>query len=259
MTPCSTASRAFCWIGTCGFGLSRRVWSVALVFALAAAAAFILQPTTVRFEFMGVDWDKVPNGYHGVLPEKLYMILEIPRKYLDKSVVPFLFWSSISSNIGLSGPSIKRRSSILIHVYYPSMRADPIDSSEERVGVILGATEGRRVASKEQILHVHDGVIRDPHSDQAGLCGYVDPVHVGWEGHEFYLPCESRQNFFIDCDQPYGDRRSCIEYVFFGRGIDAMLFFQYRILQDHEAIVEAVKELVFSFVRSIRDTHAGKP
>src|SRR6202043_1085698 len=74
---------------------------------------------------------------------------------------------------------------------------------------------------------------------------------VGWKGNEFYVPCESTEDFFIDCGPPYGDRRSCTEYVFLGREINAGLSFQHRILKDHKAIVEAIRKLVFSFVRPI--------
>lgn len=121
MIPCSTVPCRVFRLGTRWFGLTGHFWSAVLVFALMLVAGFVLEPRAVRFEFMGVDWDKVPWGYHGVVPEKPYMDLEIPREYLNTTVVPFLFLQSIGRNIGFYGPSTKRRSSILIDVYYPSM------------------------------------------------------------------------------------------------------------------------------------------
>lgn len=248
MLPCSTASRAFCRFGTRGLGLVRRFWGAALVFALALIAAFVMRPTTVHFELTGVDWNKVSRGYRGISPEKSYMQLEIPRKYLDTTVVPFLFLQSISRNIGLYGPSVKRRGSILIRFYYPSMNSAPLSSSDSHVGVMLGAQEGsRRVVNKEYMLP--HKAIRDPQADVAGLCGYNDPIDVGWKGNEFYLPCRPTKDIYIYCNPPYGNRRLCIEYLFLGQNISASVFFQHKILIHHEDIAEQIRKLVFSFIR----------
>jgi hypothetical protein len=78
---CGFARRAFRRV--------KRRWIALIVFSLALTASFILEPRTVHFAFMGVDWDKVPKGHYGVLPEKVYMELEIPREYLNTTVVPF--------------------------------------------------------------------------------------------------------------------------------------------------------------------------
>lgn len=128
----------------------------------------------------------------------------------------------------------------------PACGAAPRDFSDDRIGVILAATKEGRVVSKEHMLDSYHGVIRDPASDEAGLCAYIDPDpdHVGWKGVEFYVPCKSAaRSLFIYCDRPNGNRQSCYEYVHLGRDIDATLFLQRRILKDHHSIVDAVSKL----------------
>lgn len=134
------------------------------------------------------------------------------------------------------------------------MSAAPIEPSERRIGVIISATEGKRLASSEKMLHEAS---REPNLDQAGLCGYIDPdpLHIGWRGHQFYVRCEppTQPDFFIDCHPPYNGRQFCIEYVFIGRNINSMLFFDRGVLKDHKDIVDRISKLVLSFVRPITD------
>ena len=219
------------------------------MFSLALGVGFYLKPRTVHFEFMGVDWDRVPKGYRGVLPEKVYMELEIPREYVNTTVVPFLFWSSIADNLGLYGPSKKRRSSIYINAFYPSMTVQPGAASDERIGVILSAIDPEHHVPADARM-LPSGATREPALDQDGLCGYADHVNIGWKGNEFYVPCEPpHSGFYIDCSQPWGKAHPCTEYVFLGRRINASVSYQHRILEHHEAVVDAVRRLVFSFVR----------
>ena len=252
MVWCATATKQGCGFAWRVFRLVKRCWVALFVFALALAAGFVLDPTTVRFALTGVDWDRVPNGYRGVLPEKVYMDLQIPREYVDTTVVPFLFWSSIAHNIGLYGPSRKHTSSIYINAYYPSMKAAPNRPSDERIGVILNATERERTASSTRMLH--DGVVREPNLDHDGLCGYVDNVHAVWKDYEYYVPCQpSDRDFFIDCWLPPGARQVCTQYLFLGQRINAQVSYQHRMLKEHRGIVDAVTKLVTSFVRPITD------
>lgn len=253
MVGCATAINQGCGLARRAFGLAKGRWIALIVFSFALAAGFILEPKTVHFAFTGVDWDRVPKGYHGALPEKIYMELEIPREYVNTTIVPFLFWSGITENLSLYWPSSKRRSSVYINAYYPSMKAALGAVSDERIGVILSATEPEHhIPTGARMLH--SGVTREPALDHESLCGYVDTVNIGWKGNEFYVPCKPPSSgFFIDCSPPWGKSHPCTEYVFLGQRISVSLSYQHRILEHHEAIVDAVRKLVFSFVRPMTD------
>lgn len=253
MVWCATVMKRGCRSVRQALGRVKGLWIFMIAFSFALGAGLILEPRTVHFAFMGVDWDRVPEGHHGVLPEKVYMELEIPREYLNTTVVPFLFWSSIADNLSLYGPSMKHRSSIGIGAYYPSMTAKPGGASDEHIGVILSVTDPEHhVPTGARMLP--SGATREPALDHDSVCGYADHVNIGWKGVEFYVPCEPpHSGFYIDCSPPWGKSHPCTEYAFLGQRINASVSYQHRILEHHQAVVDAVRRLVFSFVRPINN------
>ncbi len=195
-------------------------------------------PIIRHFNLLGPDWARIPKGYSGLTPMKVVAELNIPEQY-------------VVLGGALRGPLTENESSIPIVVFYPSMKgASRRNSSEARINVIIsaGTEEGFRNGARSLIFV--DGRTRDPSLDVNGLCGYVDHVHRGWAGVEFYTSCnKSEQTFSIICHPPLNGIRSCMDGNFVGEQFGAQLFYQYSMLKEHRQILDSLKTLILSFAQ----------
>ena len=196
-----------------------------------------------HFRLLGPDWARIPKGYFGVTPEKVVAELNIPQEYLTP---PSFF--------GPKPPTITE--SIPIEVLFPSMTgAAGIAASDPRRYAVIGgpldaATEaGHRKGVRTIVLS--SGRVRNPKLDVDGLCGYVDRVHPGYAGDEFYTSCdEADQTFSIICFPPINAHHVCNESAFLGGQIGVELFYQYPLLSEHGEMLESLKKLIASFTVS---------
>lgn len=203
------------------------------------------QSETMHFNLLGPDWARIPEGYSGVTPEKIIAELNIPKEYVV-----------LHNPFRTNGPLTQNEGSIPLAVFYPSMKGaaeyGAADGPFSETQIYLALDAGREEASRKGVrfLLSHEGMKRNSELDVGGLCGYVDEEHPGSSGQEFYSSCdEAEQTFFIDCFQPFNNHRSCGETAFFEGQIGAELSYQYPMLKDHRALLNAMKRLVRSFVQ----------
>jgi hypothetical protein len=192
------------------------------------------QPAILHFNLLGPDWARIPEGYSGLTPTKVVAELNIPQEYVSQ-------YRPLTAN----------ESSIPIDISYPAMTgtAEAQSSGAHLYAVIHAGREDHSRKGVKMLL-LHDGTKRDVQLDVDGLCGYVDEVHRGNAGLEFYVSCdEAEQTFDITCFQPFNNRRSCSETAFLEGQIGAELTYQYPMLKDHQVMLDALRKLVTSFAQ----------
>lgn len=201
---------------------------------VAAFLAYALAPSIFHYKLTGPDWERIPKGYFGVLPEKAVAELNVPKQYLDR----------------INGPTSQPQSAISIAILYPSMNsAVGAESSENAIGIIITASrEDDSRKGVKQLIH-EDGRTRDAQSDVGPLCALVDHQHPGYAGDEFYSSCnEDDQTFFINCFPPTKGQRLCVEVAHVGNQLGVEMFYKDSMLKDHSAMLEAIKRVVISFL-----------
>jgi hypothetical protein len=186
-------------------------------------------PTSIRIELLGPEWEDVPRGYSGVVPEKVVAALQIPRAYVDAEAKT-------------------RTSNILIAFSHPGMKPAADRTSRDTIHAIVLAR--REESRPSPYLRLSRDAIREPKLDIGGLCGFVDTQHPGLAGLEFYRPCgEAEPAFEITCGPKFNGRRPCSDYAFMGEGLAVSISYQIEILQHRDAIVDAVEKLILPWKR----------
>jgi hypothetical protein len=130
------------------------------------------------------------------------------------------------------------------------MRGAAYESPQTRIGGII--TGGREDFLRKGVHSIifRDGVTHDPSLDVNGLCGYVDHIHVGYAGDEFYTACkETNQIFEIVCFPPLNRHRICTSENYLEDNLSGQLIYQYSTLREHLALLGAFRTLVVSFVQ----------
>jgi hypothetical protein len=186
----------------------------------------------VHFNLRGPDWSRIPEGYVGIAPTRIVAQLAIPKEYLAP-------WTSRAEVV----------SDVSIAIFYPSMQSAVDSHSERRIGVIINAGKEDKARKGVRLSVFGSGQTHDPKLDVNGLCAYVDNIHPGNAGLEFYISCnEADQLFSIVCYPPFNARRVCSTHGFLVGEIGVVLMYQYPLLKEHAAMFDAVKKLVSSFI-----------
>jgi hypothetical protein len=186
----------------------------------------------VHFNLRGPDWSRIPEGYAGIAPTRIVAQLAIPKKY----IAPWTSRAEVVDNVSIA-------------IFFPSMQSAVDSHSERRIDVTINAGKEDKARKGVRFFVYGHGQTRDPKLDVDGLCGYVDDIHPGYAGDEFYTSCnEAEQLFSILCDPPFNTRRVCNTEGFLAGEIGVALMYQYPLLKEHSAMFAAVKNLVSSFI-----------
>lgn len=200
----------------------------------------------MHFNLLGPDWAKVPEGYSGILPEKVVAEFDIPKEYFAN--LKLFGFDPIEKTI---------EGGISITFSYPSMKGAteaPGAATRIEATITAGRSEESFRKSVHDFIFAPGRTTREPNLDVGGLCGYVDRVHPGYAGDEFYIACkETDQTFLIVCYPPFNNRHVCADNVFLGQQIVGQLGYQYHILKEHLALIGSVKQLVMSFMGPPRE------
>jgi hypothetical protein len=158
--------------------------------------------------------------------------LAIPKEY----ITPWTSRAEVTDNVSIA-------------ILYPSMQSAVDTYSERRIDVLIDAGKEEKARRGVRSFVFGDGQTHDPKLDVNGLCGYVDNIHPGNAGLEFYTSCnEADQVFSIFCDPPFTARRDCRTDGFLTGEIGVALTYRYPLLKEHAAMFDAVKKLVGSFI-----------
>lgn len=195
----------------------------------------------VHLELLGPDQDRIPEGYVGVVPEKVVAELNIPKEYLrleGSRAGPFVV-----------PPLTTQTSNVPIEVFYPSMRgATEREVSEIRIRGIIKWADESRMRNGVRSTYLRDGVTRESDLDVSDVCGFIDAIHVGYAGTQFYVACnDTQRTFSILCSPPFNNRRVCSEDAFVGQNVGIGLSYPMSILKEHQDLLAAFKTLVRSF------------
>jgi hypothetical protein len=211
----------------------RCLLALTFLLSLPEAAAAQAADSDTHFKLLGPDWARIPEGYSGLTPTKIIAQLKIPKEYLNRQTTSGLTLSSIS-----------------LAIAYPSMEgAAGAPSSDATVFAAIGAGEAALHRKGGKFFLSTGAWKREPTLDAGGLCGYVDREDPGYKGDEFYTACdEAERTFSIICFPEFNGRRVCSESAFLGGHIGAVLTYRHVILDNHRAMLDAMRKLVMSFV-----------
>jgi hypothetical protein len=193
-----------------------------------SVAAHAGDPSSLHFTLLGPEWEDLPARYSGQVPEKPVAELNIPRGYVE------------------SDPAKDRTSSISIALSYPGIKAAADTRARDRISAII--VSRREDTRPPPYLSLSRDAVHEPKLDAGGLCGFIDTQHPGLAGVEFFWPCgEPERTFEVMCSPRFNGRRVCSDSAFVGDHIGVLLSYQMEMLQDRNAIVDAVRKLVLSW------------